>query len=449
MPIDPLEINTRLQQILREHAQNANPLHSQFLRMQETSLEQVASLIEMQIGLAGGGAQALPAIQPAAGREALFTRRQLEEFATGSMAKCFGAEFQLYEQRRHPRIPNGDLLLMSRVLEIHGKRHNFDQPSSILVEYDVPVDAWYYRNENFSSLPYAIWMEIALQPCGYLAAYLGTSLLFPNVDFYFRNLDGSARILSDADVRGATIACRAVLLSTIASGSTIIQKFSFECSCRGQVVFEGQSIFGFFPPETMAAQAGLDAGKAVQPLYETLAQAGLPGEWVNFTDPLTAGIFSPPAHRPYEHLAGGQLHFLDRVFIAEPGPDRPHPTLYGLRANDPQAWFYACHFFGDPVMPGSLGVEAILEAVQLYALRAGLGSQFRSPRFGLPLDRPLSWKYRGQILPSHRQMKVEVQVTGVEQTPEQVTILANASLWADATRIYEVKNAAVCLGEAD
>jgi 3-hydroxymyristoyl/3-hydroxydecanoyl-(acyl carrier protein) dehydratase len=122
--------------------------------------------------------------------------------------------------------------------------------------------------------------------------------------------------------------------------------------------------------------------------------------------------------------------------------------LYGVRANDPGFWFYACHFHQDPVMPGSLGVEAILEAVQLYALRSGLGKDLRSPRFGLSLERPMSWKYRGQILPTHRQMKLEAHVTAVERSAGQVTVFADASLWADATRIYEIKNAAVCLREA-
>jgi len=449
MPKDPAEINARLQQILRENASKANPLHSQFLRLQETSLEQLAGLLEMQIHLAAGGE--LPAVPPPAAvpaRAPVFTRGQLEEFATRSMAKCFGPEFEIYEHRRHPRIPNGDLLLMSRIVEITGERGQFERPAGILAEYDVPADAWFYQNRNFSSLPYSVWMEIALQPCGFLAAYLGTSLLFPEVDFYFRNLDGSARVLSDADVRGETVAVRARLISTVASGSTVIQKFDFECSCRGQVVFEGQSIFGFFPPETMAAQAGLDGGKTVSPYYESRAQTGLAGEWINLNDPGTAArIFSASPERPMERLAGGQMHFLDRVFIAEPGVDGRRAYLHGLRANDPQSWFYACHFAQDPVMPGSLGVEAILEAAQLYALHAGLTKDFRSPVFGISLDRPMTWKYRGQILPSHRQMKVDVHITAVEQAEGQVTLLADASLWADATRIYEIMNAGVCLRE--
>ena len=190
-------------------------------------------------------------------------------------------------------------------------------------------------------------------------------------------------------------------------------------------------------------------GKPSRRCTKAWRKAGFRASGLTLTDPTVAArSFSAPEGRPFEHLCGGQLNFLDRVFIAVPGPDQAVAYLYGLRANDPQAWFYACHFAQDPVMPGSLGVEAIFEAIQLYALHAGLGKPFRSPRFGLPVDRPISWKYRGQILPSQRQMKLEVQVVGVEKTPGQVIILANASLWADAARIYEVKNATVSLDEA-
>ncbi|HMN63011.1 MAG TPA: winged helix-turn-helix domain-containing protein [Anaerolinea sp.] len=84
MPKDPAEINARLQQILRENAQKANPLHSQFLRLQETSLEQLAGLLEMQIHLAAGGD--LPAAPPPTAtpaREPVFTRAQLLEQVWG------------------------------------------------------------------------------------------------------------------------------------------------------------------------------------------------------------------------------------------------------------------------------------------------------------------------------------------------------------------------------
>lgn len=99
-------------------------------------------------------------------------------------------------------------------------------------------------------------------------------------------------------------------------------------------------------------------------------------------------------------------------------------------------------------MPGSLGIEAILQTVQAYALQTGLGKQLHSPRFEHAVDQQLSWKYRGQILPKHQLMKVEVRIKKVEQQDSQVLIQAEASLWADAMRIYEVKNVNVRLVEA-
>lgn len=284
-------------------------------------------------------------------------------------------------------------------------------------------------------------MEIALQPCGFLSAYLGTPLMHPEVDYYFRNLDGNARILDGMDVRGKIVACAARVTSTIASDTTIIQKFTFRVSCEGRSVFEGELIFGFFPPEGMANQVGLDGGKAAPARYERVGEGNLAGEWIDLTGP--GEYFSAQPSRPFDYLAGGQMHFLDRVFIAN---DQP-AYLYGVRENDPRAWFYACHFYQDPVMPGSLGVEAILEALQLYALRSGVGKRFRSPVFALVLDRPMVWKYRGQILPGHKQMKIEVNVTKIEEFDDRVILEGDASLWADAVRIYELKHAAVCVME--
>ncbi len=186
MTIDPEFIQARLQQMLRENAQRASTIHGQFLDASQGSLEQLGSLLEMQIAalrqdlpgevqqleitrqaaaVQGDLAEVQPlavAMQTTFSRPApLFDRTQLEEFATRSMAKCFGPEFSVFEGRRHPRIPNGDLLLMDRILTIDGQRHHFERPSSIVSEYDVPAEAWFYRNRTSPSLPYSVWMEMS------------------------------------------------------------------------------------------------------------------------------------------------------------------------------------------------------------------------------------------------------------------------------------------------
>ena len=98
-------------------------------------------------------------------------------------------------------------------------------------------------------------------------------------------------------------------------------------------------------------------------------------------------------------------------------------------------------------MPGSLGVEAILEAMQAFALEQDVGRSFRSPRFDLAPLHTIAWKYRGQILPTHKMMKLEVHLTRIERLVDQVLLVGDASLWADGIRIYEVKDAAVRLVE--
>ena len=100
-------------------------------------------------------------------------------------------------------------------------------------------------------------------------------------------------------------------------------------------------------------------------------------------------------------------------------------------------------------MPGSLGVEAILEAMQVYALANDLGHGLRSPRFGMAAgETPMLWRYRGQITQQHKLMELEVHIQRVEREAGQVTIRGDASLWVDRLRIYEVKNAAVAILEA-
>ncbi len=446
MTPNTLSLITRLQKILSENAQRRNVLHSQFLETQHNTLQHLSELINLQITAVDGSPDS-HIEAPKQNLPVLFDRTQLEEFATRSMAKCFGPEFLIYEGRRHPRIPNGDLLLMSRILEIDGQRHHFDRPSSIVCEYDVPQEAWYFRSQENMSLPYSVWMEIALQPCGFLSAYLGTSLMYPEMDYFFRNLDGNSRVLRKIDMRGKTITTHARLLSTVASGSTIIQKFEFTCSCQDEPVFSGESIFGFFPPQTMANQVGLDGGKKVLPAYETEGK-GLAGNWIDLTDPDQSSLFfNQKPDRPDYNLAGGQLNYLDRVFISADANAGKPGYIFAVKDNNPHSWFYSCHFFEDPVMPGSLGVEAICEAMQLYALQHDLGRQFHSPQFGLSSDLALTWKYRGQIQPGTRQMKIEVDINDVIIHPDQVIIEGNASLWADTIRIYELQHIAICLTE--
>ncbi len=409
-----------LLQDLSHRSSRAARAHQAFLASRSAGLQQFASLLQLQQRvLTGQPAASSPARTPA-----MFSTGDLEEFATGSMARCFGPEFEVFSGRRHPRIPNGDLMLISRVISIEGVRGKHDQPAEILSEYDVPSTAWFLDPAN-PVIPISILMEISLQPCGLLSAYLGTALIAPEIDFFFRNLDGQCQLMANPDLRGQTITCRARQLSTISSGTTIIQRYTFELSSNSQPFFKGETAFGYFSPDAMSRQAGLDSGGSTAPL-------GAPPQ------PSAVDLPLQPVYRSLDR----RLQLVDAAQFVLGAGKHGGGLVCAQKALSPNAWYYPCHFLGDPVMPGSLGVEAIFQALQAYA---------RSVFPGLPgrwvntTDQPMSWKYRGQVLQQHQALQIEIHLRPPAQNSPSIALSGDASLWVDGDRIYEIKQAGISL----
>jgi 3-hydroxymyristoyl/3-hydroxydecanoyl-(acyl carrier protein) dehydratase len=407
--------------------QRTSQAQIRFLELRRAGLGQMAKIIANELPNA-------PQV-PQNGGQVVMDSRQLDAFGRGLLTDCLGPAYAIYHGRRTPRIPNGDLKLMSRVIDIDGEPGNFKQPASVLTEFDVPLDAWFLRENVYPTIPYSVFMEMALQPCGILSAWMGTMLQSPEIDFYFRNLDGWSEIVEDIDPSGKTITARADLLSSLSTGETIIQKFRFELSCAGMPIYRGESSFGYFSPQAMSKQLGLDGGKQTRPEIDGTKQKLIDIQHYS----------QPAKDKPFLRLPAGQLKFLNQVAVQPGGGRYQAGYVYASKEINPGDWFYDCHFYQDPVMPGSLGIEAILQGLQAFALEAGLGQEFRSARFGSPADEKMIWKYRGQITPAHNKMELEVHVSSVERQGNQIILKADASLWVDHIRIYEVKQAAISL----
>jgi 3-hydroxymyristoyl/3-hydroxydecanoyl-(acyl carrier protein) dehydratase len=427
-------LSARLAQLMGNNSRRNSQLHAQFLNLREASMQQIRDLIELQMGSAP---HLLAVAQPVLvnARPALFDSQQLDHFGAGNFSGCFGPAFARYDTRRIPRIPNGDLKMMTRVVAIEGNLRDLRQPASVEVEYDVPSDAWYLRDCGSVEMPYSLLMEMALQPCGFLSAYLDTYALVPHESFYFRNLDGNACVVNSLDVRGKTLTTCARLLTSVNSGGTVIQKFAFSVTCAGQDIYQGESTFGYFSTETMANQVGLDGGNPSQPWIR--AQAGREGQTLNLTRWRSQASL---------HLPMNRFSFLDAVELLPNGGAFGKGYVYASRPINPRDWFYPFHFSGDPVMPGSLGVEAVLEGFKAYALAVNIGQEVRLAHFSLAAGAPaISWRYRGQITPQHKMMELEIHLHAVKQNAAGLLLSGDASVWVDNLRIYEVKNACVLI----
>ena len=98
---------------------------------------------------------------------------------------------------------------------------------------------------------------------------------------------------------------------------------------------------------------------------------------------------------------------LDRItgFWPDGGGSRARLAARRRRTSTRREWFFKAHFFQDPVQPGSLGVEALVQLLQcVHAATRGDGRRARpAPRFEpIALGTPSTWKYRGQVVPTNR-----------------------------------------------
>src|SRR5262249_3190454 len=128
--------------------------------------------------------------------------------------------------------------------------------SRVVVEYDVPEKAWYFAESGGAAMPFCVLLEAALQPCGWLASYVGCAAS-SDADLLFRNLDGTGTVFEEIGPGAGTLRTQVELLGISRSGGMILVSFTLACSLGDRRVFEARTGFGFFPPEAFVDQVGL------------------------------------------------------------------------------------------------------------------------------------------------------------------------------------------------
>ncbi|MFE7807062.1 beta-ketoacyl synthase N-terminal-like domain-containing protein [Streptomyces sp. NPDC057430] len=387
-----------------------------------------------------GGVPAFLGRRNRSGEPAMINELHLAHAAQGLLDMAMGPEFEIYRESRAPYIPNGDFQFVDRVMSLTGTRGDLSPGSEMVTEYDSPDDAWYYRENSSPYMPNCVYMESSLQAAIFLGYYLGATLTRPEEQYRIRNLDGRATLVRDIDLRGKTVRHHSRLLSTSVVSGAVLQNFSYELSADGEVFYTGESLFGYFSDAALANQVGLDSGTyrepwiaTEQPAAERVRRIELPDDAPAFTDP-TGGALRLPA---------GRFHLVDRVDLVEDGGRHGAGYLHGHRSIRPDEWYFDRHFHRDPVMPGSLGVEAVLQAMRLFVQERNLTDGMTRPRFAMATGVEMAWKYRGQILREDDELFFDVHIKEVRREAGRLLVIADADLWKTRLRIYELTDVAI------
>ena len=106
----------------------------------------------------------------------------------------------------------------------------------------------------------------------------------------------------------------------------------------------------------------------------------------------------------------------------------------------PEQWFFLCHFFGDPVMPGCLGLDALWQLVGFFLGWAGKPGRGRALGSG-------EVKFRGQVTPEVRTITYCIDMKRVIDR-KLIMGIGDAVMLADGKAIYTAEDLRVGLFDA-
>ena len=137
-------------------------------------------------------------------------------------------------------------------------------------------------------------------------------------------------------------------------------------------------------------------------------------------------------------LPVGNMLMLDRIIEIDASAG-----AYGkgfMRAEldiNPELWFFQCHFIGDPVMPGCLGLDAMWQLIGFYLGWRGNPGRGRALGAG-------EIKFSGQVQPNCSLVTYEIDFKRVIER-KLVMGIADARMLADGEEIYSAKDLRVGL----
>ncbi len=137
-------------------------------------------------------------------------------------------------------------------------------------------------------------------------------------------------------------------------------------------------------------------------------------------------------------LPAPNMMMLDRIInITDTGGAYDKGQIIAELDIHPDLWFFDCHFPGDPVMPGCLGLDAMWQLVGFFLGWSGGPGKGRALGVG-------EVKFTGQILPTAKKVTYTIDMKRVIKR-KLFMGMADAILQVDGRDIYQAKDLKVGL----
>ncbi len=150
---------------------------------------------------------------------------------------------------------------------------------------------------------------------------------------------------------------------------------------------------------------------------------------------MSSGHFFGPGNA---QLPSAEMLMIDQIeHISREGGDYDRGQLQASLQILPDHWFFACHFVGDPVMPGCLGLDALWQLLGVFLGWSGLPGRGRALGVGRV-------KFSGQIYPDAGAITYRLDIKRLIKQPMAMAIADGVVIHRDRI-IYRAEDLKVGL----
>ena len=96
---------------------------------------------------------------------------------------------------------------------------------------------------------------------------------------------------------------------------------------------------------------------------------------------------------------------------------------------DEDSWFFKCHFPGDPIMPGCLGIEGMWQSMGVLLAAKGYHGKLRALGIG-------DVKFLGEVRPHHKVVSFKLTIDKCKANRKMVMAVARGTVEVDGEEIY-------------
>ncbi|MFB5673914.1 hypothetical protein ACE3NQ_10680 [Paenibacillus terreus] len=418
-----MNYHNQLVQTHRDYQTQQGELHQQFLQQRELALAEMTAALSRKPLVLSQTSEPLHPFRPVGPS---FSRAELEVLASGKVSDVFGSRFESQDKYAHQvRMPKPPLLFADRILGIEGEPGSLGL-GKVWFEMDVSGDSWYLHD---GCMPAGLMLESVVNLSPLLMSWLGIDTQ-SNGERFTRFLGCEFMFHESLVKRNTTLTSELTVDGQAHHDETWLTFHHIDSYADGQKrLTVREALVGFLTEAKLLGASGVkwDAETAE---FNTDARRDAPvvacehrsftKEQVHlFSEGRTAECFGTGYEKAYTHtrsprIQSGKMLMIDEVQCFDPqGGPWGSGYLKAKKTIHSNEWFFLCHFHNDPVMPGMLQLEGCLQAMAFYL--AGLGFTLDKDGYRFEPIPEVMYKveFRGQALPTDREVIYEVFVQEV------------------------------------